>query len=83
MQPSQAGSDEHHGNVLGERLGQVDIRVLRQRVGYAAADLADQLRRKLTALDVVMTAASLSECFGLSLELERRHDGRFNAWASQ
>lgn len=43
-------------DVLGERLGQVDIRVLRQRVGYAAAALADQLRRELTALEVVMTA---------------------------
>ena len=43
-------------DVLGERLGQVDIRVLRQRVGYAAAALADQLRRELTARDVVMTA---------------------------
>jgi iron complex transport system ATP-binding protein len=32
-------------------------------------------------IDETLTAASLSQCFGLPLELERRHDGRFNAWA--
>jgi iron complex transport system ATP-binding protein len=42
--------------VLGERLGRTDIRVLRRRVGYASAALADQLRPALTALDVVRTA---------------------------
>lgn len=42
--------------VLGERLGRTDIRVLRQRVGYASAALADQLRRDLAAHDVVRTA---------------------------
>jgi iron complex transport system ATP-binding protein len=34
-------------------------------------------------IDETLTAALLGECFGLPLELERRHDGRFNAWASQ
>lgn len=29
-----------------------------------------------------LTAAALSECFGLSLQLERRPDGRFSAWHS-
>lgn len=42
--------------VLGERLGHTDIRVLRRRVGYAAAALAAQLRPELSALDVVRTA---------------------------
>lgn len=31
-------------------------------------------------LEVALTAESLSECFGLPLELERRPDGRFTAW---
>jgi iron complex transport system ATP-binding protein len=42
--------------VLGERLGRTDVRVLRRRVGYASAALADQLRPSLSALDVVRTA---------------------------
>lgn len=42
--------------VLGERLGRTDVRVLRRRVGYAAAALADQLRPALTAHEVVKTA---------------------------
>lgn len=42
--------------VLGERLGRVDIRELRRNVGYASAALADQLRRDLSAHDVVRTA---------------------------
>ena len=43
-------------DVLGERLGRVDIRVLRRRIGLASAALASQLRQELTAEDVVMTA---------------------------
>ena len=43
-------------DVLGERLGRTDVRVLRQRVGYASAALADQLRPTLRALDAVRTA---------------------------
>jgi iron complex transport system ATP-binding protein len=33
-------------------------------------------------LDEVLTAANLSECFGMPLALERRDDGRFSAWSS-
>jgi len=42
--------------VLGEELGRTDIRQLRNRIGYSAAALADQLRPGLTATEVVMTA---------------------------
>jgi iron complex transport system ATP-binding protein len=43
-------------DVLGERLGRTDVRVLRRRIGFASAALADRLRRELTARDAVMTA---------------------------
>lgn len=33
-------------------------------------------------LDDALTADSLSECFGLRLQLERRADGRFSAWGA-
>ena len=42
--------------VLGVRLGRVDIRRHRQRIGWASAALADSLRSELTALEVVMIA---------------------------
>jgi iron complex transport system ATP-binding protein len=42
--------------VLGEILGRTDVRKLRERVGYAAAALADMLRPTIRARDVVMTA---------------------------
>lgn len=42
--------------VLGERLGRVDVRQLRRRVGLASAALAAQLRPGLVAEDVVVTA---------------------------
>jgi iron complex transport system ATP-binding protein len=42
--------------VLGERLGRTDVRVLRRRIGYLSAALAAQLRPALRCLDVVMTA---------------------------
>lgn len=32
-------------------------------------------------IDDVLTAGSLSECFGIALHLERRVDGRLSAWA--
>ncbi len=40
--------------------------------------------RVLTAgpIGETLTATSLSECFGVKLELDRRADGRFTAWAS-
>ena len=42
--------------LLGERLGRVDVRILRARVGLCSAAMADQLRPHLSAADVVMTA---------------------------
>ncbi|MCY3578073.1 MAG: ABC transporter ATP-binding protein [bacterium] len=42
--------------VLGERLGQVDVRRLRHRVGFVSPALAQILRPHLKAVDVVMTA---------------------------
>lgn len=42
-------------HVLGERLGRTDVRTLRTRIGVASQALADQLRRDLSASDVVMT----------------------------
>lgn len=43
-------------DVLGERLGRTDIRVLRRRIGVVSAALAQQLRPELRALDIVVTA---------------------------
>jgi iron complex transport system ATP-binding protein len=43
-------------DVLGERLGRTDVRVLRRRIGFVSAAMAAQLRQELSALDVVMTA---------------------------
>jgi iron complex transport system ATP-binding protein len=43
-------------DVLGERLGRTDVRVLRRRIGWSSAALASQLRPALTAREVVMTA---------------------------
>jgi len=42
--------------VLGQQLGRVNIRKLRNRIGLASSALADQLRPALRAVDVVMTA---------------------------
>jgi iron complex transport system ATP-binding protein len=43
-------------DVLGERLGRTDVRVLRRRIGLASAALARELRPELRTIDVVMTA---------------------------
>jgi len=43
-------------DVLGERIGRTDVRVLRRRVGVASAGMADRLRGDLTPRDIVMTA---------------------------
>ncbi|MFK8025293.1 MAG: ABC transporter ATP-binding protein [Ilumatobacter sp.] len=43
-------------DVLGERLGHIDIRDLRQRIGYASAALGAELRQDLSVHDVVRTA---------------------------
>lgn len=42
--------------VLGRRRGEIDLRELRPRIGWAAAGLVDRLRPSLTAREVVMTA---------------------------
>ncbi|MYL09962.1 MAG: ATP-binding cassette domain-containing protein [Acidimicrobiia bacterium] len=42
--------------VLGHRLGEVDVRRLRHRVGFVSPALAQMLRPNLKAADVVMTA---------------------------
>ncbi|WP_420620566.1 ABC transporter ATP-binding protein [Candidatus Poriferisocius sp.] len=42
--------------VLGQRLGEVDVRRLRHRVGFVSPALAQMLRPHLKAVDVVMTA---------------------------
>jgi iron complex transport system ATP-binding protein len=42
--------------VLGGRLGNVDVRAHRRRIGIVSAAFADLLRPTLTALEVVMTA---------------------------
>ncbi|MYB11364.1 MAG: ATP-binding cassette domain-containing protein [Acidimicrobiia bacterium] len=42
--------------VLGHRLGQVDVRRLRHQVGFVSPALAQMLRPHLKAVDVVMTA---------------------------
>jgi iron complex transport system ATP-binding protein len=41
--------------ILGERLGHVDMRALRQRIAVVSASVSRQLRPELAALDVVMT----------------------------
>jgi iron complex transport system ATP-binding protein len=42
--------------VLGELLGATDVRMVRRRVGFVSAALADQLRPTLSAFDAVRTA---------------------------
>ncbi|MBC8091191.1 MAG: ABC transporter ATP-binding protein [Pseudonocardia sp.] len=44
-------------DLLGERLGLVDVFELRPRIGLAGAALADRIPAEETALDVVLTAA--------------------------
>jgi iron complex transport system ATP-binding protein len=43
-------------DVLGERLGRVDVRRHRRRIGVVSASFADLLRPGLTATEIVMTA---------------------------
>jgi iron complex transport system ATP-binding protein len=42
--------------VLGQTLGRTDVRTLRTRIGLASPSLADQLRRELTPVEIVMSA---------------------------
>jgi prolyl oligopeptidase len=43
-------------DVLGQRLGRVDVRALRRRLGYASGALAQMLRPGVSGLEVVMAA---------------------------
>jgi iron complex transport system ATP-binding protein len=45
-------------DVLGHRVGRVDLRQLRRRVGHVSHSVADKLRPQQTALDVVLTGAT-------------------------
>lgn len=49
-----------HGevDVLGERLGRMDVRSHRQRIGFVSAAMADLLRPAAPVLDVVMAAGN-------------------------
>ena len=53
-----AGAYEHPTmgtvDVLGARLGRVDVRVLRERIGMASGSLVRMLRPGITGLDVVL-----------------------------
>jgi iron complex transport system ATP-binding protein len=55
-----AAAYDHPGrgtlDVLGHRLGRVDVRTLRLRIGLVSASVAKLLRPSLPAADVVMTA---------------------------
>ena len=42
--------------VLGQRIGEVDARTLRESIGYAGSGLEKQIPDQVTALDVVVTA---------------------------
>ena len=46
--------------LLGERYGKVDVRELRERVGYAGAGLAGMIRHDFSALDIVVTGRHAS-----------------------
>jgi len=43
-------------DVLGHRLGRVDVRTLRRRLGYASGALTQMLRPSVTAVEIVMAA---------------------------
>jgi iron complex transport system ATP-binding protein len=46
--------------LLGQRYGKVDVRTLRERVGYAGAGLAGMIRTDFSALDIVVTGRHAS-----------------------
>jgi len=63
--------------VLGEALGQVDVRRLRGRIGHVSHAVADRLRPALTALDVVLTGkAAVLETWWLELSDDDREAAR-------
>lgn len=61
--------------VLGERIGRVDARILRRRIGLVSAALAARLEDRLTALDAVVAAgdAALAPWWGSYGDADRRH----------
>lgn len=61
--------------ILGHRLGRVDVRALRPRIGFASAALADLFRRHLTSVEIVMTArdAALEPWWHEYAENDREH----------
>lgn len=56
---SLAGTWRHpstgHVEILGERLGRVDVRRLRERIGHVGHSIADRMRFELTVRQVVLT----------------------------
>jgi iron complex transport system ATP-binding protein len=62
-------------DVLGERLGRVDVRRHRKRIGLVSPALADLLRPSVTVVDVVMAAreAALETWWHTYGEGDRRH----------
>jgi iron complex transport system ATP-binding protein len=60
--------------VLGERLGRVDVRVLRERIAFSSPALAAALAPTMTAAEVVMTAryAALAPWWHVYTDDDRR-----------
>jgi len=60
--------------VLGERVGRIDARILRRRIGLVSAALAARLEDRLTALDAVVAArdAALAPWWGTFGDADRR-----------
>jgi len=63
--------------VLGERLGRVDVRSHRRRIGIVSASFSDMLRPSIEAIDVVMTAknAALEPWWHTYDDADRRRAG--------
>ena len=64
-------------DILGHRLGRVDVRLLRRRIGIASGALARKLRPTITALDAVMAArdAALETWWGEYGDADRAKAG--------
>ncbi len=56
-------------DVLGERLGSVDVFELRPRVGMASIAMAEKLPRRQTVLETVLTAA-----YGMTAHWQESYD---------
>ncbi|MDQ3757993.1 MAG: ATP-binding cassette domain-containing protein, partial [Actinomycetota bacterium] len=76
-----AGAYEHPTtgtvDVLGARVGRVDVRVLRTRIGMAGGSLVRMLRPGLTGLDVVLSGrhAALETWWHEYSEADRQRAG--------